>query len=977
MRRTILHALVALGLTAASASAQHAQVSALAVDPTDSARVWTCNRDNDTVSLVDVSAGTVIAEIPVGVKPRSLALSADGTRLFVANQRGNIATSANAVTGFRPNADPGTITVIDTASRSVLTTMPLVGVEPYGVAVAPNGKYLAVTNFRSGNVRFYDAQTLQPLVTHQYLSNLSFLPAPFTVADADENRDGIPDLGEPRGFTITADSTQLYVTHNTSPYVSVLDLTLDGQGLPTGVSLGAKISLDDYAFDLFLNPTPVQNLESQGLPRFAEDIALSPDGSRALIPHLLHNINHDVNHDFGPTFAGDFANRVYPALTVLDAAAQSWGQPGDTSARLEHELSESLEPAGYNSFGEAHTMTSSGNPLLLGGSGATPMPGGSFGFSLSGTRPGDQVTFMVGTGERNDDMGAAGTRYVRARKLYPGSATSFQQNLPNLSSLDGLVVIAQAFVVDGQTGEQGFSNAVRCRISTTSYGPGQLGYRAGHPSKVRYNAAGDRAIMLNRGSEDLFVFDVQGSSLELMNVFPERIDFEERAGLDETTPMGDMPLGIVVMDDTTTANDDALVYVMNEITRTVSSLRVDWATGTVVKEHDQVKTITGADLLDLSTRIGQELFEDASRAQTAGNFNNSCASCHFEGGADGNVWQRPAGPRSTMPVYGGTLGTGLILWKGVRLHLGETGPMFDEENGGEGHFTDAEQMGLIAYHESIPFPLNPNRNPDMTLDPTAALGRDLFFGSNDTGLNPTNRTANCSECHANIETNPLSNPGPRFFTVDFVNPLVGQDEALGNLDPDCFSLRESVTALNIRNVNTGVNVDLDGDGIVDVDRNGDGYDDRETYVPMNVDDRDDFKRDDENSYLCPCDPVFDTNCDPTDNRRIFGREASHFSIPTKLGVWTTGPYFHDHSVYSLRNLVDPASQMFDAVYGDPAYAGMTVPAPGVLKVFNEAHDIRGHEDPPAQPGDSKVQQTLNSTDVDADIDAILRYIQSL
>ena len=87
-----------------------------------------------------------------------------------------------------------------------------------------------------------------------------------------------------------------------------------------------------------------------------------------------------------------------------------------------------------------------------------------------------------------------------------------------------------------------------------------------------------------------------------------------------------------------------------------------------------------------SELIGAELFEDSSRAQTAGNFNNSCESCHFEGGADGNVWQRPDGPRSTMPVWGGSFLTGLILWKGVRINMGETGPMFAGENGGLGVF---------------------------------------------------------------------------------------------------------------------------------------------------------------------------------------------------------------------------------------------------------------------------------------------------
>ena len=53
------------------------------------------------------------------------------------------------------------------------------------------------------------------------------------------------------------------------------------------------------------------------------------------------------------------------------------------------------------------------------------------------------------------------------------------------------------------------------------------------------------------------------------------------------------------------------------------------------------------------------------------------------------MWQRPAGPRTTMPVYGGSLATGLILWKGVRLNMGETGPMFGGENGGTGVLNDS------------------------------------------------------------------------------------------------------------------------------------------------------------------------------------------------------------------------------------------------------------------------------------------------
>jgi hypothetical protein len=46
-----------------------------------------------------------------------------------------------------------------------------------------------------------------------------------------------------------------------------------------------------------------------------------------------------------------------------------------------------------------------------------------------------------------------------------------------------------------------------------------------------------------------------------------------------------------------------------------------------------------------------------------------------------------------------------------------------------------------------------------------------------------------------------------------------------------------------------------------------------------------------------------------------------------------------------------------------------------FKWYNEFHDLRGHED--LVPGSSKVQLTLISTDVDADIEAILSFVQSL
>ena len=444
--------------------------------------------------------------------------------------------------------------------------------------------------------------------------------------------------------------------------------------------------------------------------------------------------------------------------------------------------------------------------------------------------------------------------------------------------------------------------------------------------------------------------------------------------MDVTTATGDLPLGFALHETPGSARAD--LFIINEVNRTLSCLEVDFSSGAIAATSSQIRTLTGSDEMSFSARRGLEIFEDASRAQTTGDFNNSCASCHFEGGEDGNVWQRPAGPRSTMPVYGGTLGTGLILWKGVRLHMGETGPMFAGENGGHGIFTDDEQIALIDYHEAVPAPLNPNLDPvtgDLT--PLAQLGRDLFFGSNDTGLNPTLRHAGCAECHITEETDPGSLPGPRLYTADFVNPLITQQPHLEIWDPECFSLRENVVQINIRNVNTGANIDLDNDGAPDPDRNLDGYSDIETYAIQNADGEDGFRRDDSNSYPCPCDPILDPTCDPANPFRRFGREATHFSIPTKLGVFGTAPYFHDHGPLSLRALIDPEIQTSaDPVYGDAAYSD-GISRAGLVKNFNENHDVRGHEQFVASV--SKVQQDLMSTNVDDDIEAILAFIASL
>ena len=962
-RLTLAAAVVAFA--AQPSVAQNSQVSSVAVNPADASEVWVCNRGNDSVSVVDTSTGTTTHEIDVGVWPRSLSFSPDGSKVYVANQRGNVAVDVHFVTPFTGAEIRGTVSVIDVASKTVSSTLTDVGTGSYGIAFAPNGKYFAVSGHRSGTIKLYDAGTDGLVHTLQYPRSMNFISSG-TVADVDANLDMIPDLAEPRAFVIRADSAKIYVTHLTPGYVSAVDVSLDGRGNPTGIALGSRIDLNEYAPHPIFNPVNVQTVASAGTPRFLDDIALSPDGTRALVPHILQNINHDVNHDFAGAIAGDFANRIYPALTVVDTALDSYGQGGDASARLHHELTDPADPAAYIPYG-GQGVRSGGGIFTLGGNGS-PTLGGNVDLVHTGHVPGDQVFLGVGN-PVSISLGSLGTllnldNFGRFPMSVGSDKATYSTSIPTTPGLEGVSVFCQAGVISGGA-FVGLSNGVELVLGSNGVGAGNMGHRAGHPGHAAYSPDGSHALLLNRGSEDVFLYSVNGSSLTLETVFPPRHNHVERAPLDTSTPMGDLPLGMALAADPSTSNDDSLLHIINETTRTLSTLRIDWCTGAISQESAQVSTLLGADQMTASEILGQELFDDASRAQTSGNFNNSCESCHFEGGGDANVWQRPAGPRTTMPVYGGSLLTGLILWKGVRLNLGETGPMFGGENGGTGVFTLAEQQALIDYHQIIPVPLNPNLDPITgAYSATAAFGKDLFFGTDETGLNPLLRHAGCTACHPDKDDVTLEARG---YTTDFVDVvLTGDPLGLETLDPLCVSLQENIVALNIRNINSAVNVDADDDGTPEDDRNLDGYSDIETYIPLNPDDNDDFTRDDPNGYLCPEGGVLGAP------QKVFARAPELFSVPTKLGVFSTGPYFHDHVASSLRAILDPSVQQTDPVYGNAAY-------PGVQKMFNEFHDIRGHEE--FVVGASKVQVTLQTlasgSTIQTDIEAILEYIAAL
>ncbi len=117
------------------------QSSPIIINNSDSF-VWVVNPDNNSVSILEVraDANRKVREVPVGKEPQSLAFNADNSKVYVAN------------------ALDGTVSVISTATFTVVKTIP-VGTEPWALAFTPNGTKLYVVNSYSKNVSVINPQT--------------------------------------------------------------------------------------------------------------------------------------------------------------------------------------------------------------------------------------------------------------------------------------------------------------------------------------------------------------------------------------------------------------------------------------------------------------------------------------------------------------------------------------------------------------------------------------------------------------------------------------------------------------------------------------------------------------------------------------------------------------------------------------------------------------------------------------------------
>ena len=290
LRRVIAAAVLLAGVWPALAPAAQA------------ARAFVSNEDDGTVTVLDTQRQTALATLPVGKRPRGLALSHDGTRLYVAlsglpkcpppmtdedcarlprdRQADGIAVIDTATlrpltvlhgvsdperievsrddrTLYITEEDAARLAVLDVGPASVRATV-AVGREPEGVRASADGRWVLVTSEEDNTLAIVDAHTLARL------SSVSVGKRPRDVAispdgrtayvsgegDASVYRVALPtgapaarllelrSEARPMGVALDAPRGRLYVSTGRGGSVAVISVA-DGK-LVTEIAVGAR-----------------------------------------------------------------------------------------------------------------------------------------------------------------------------------------------------------------------------------------------------------------------------------------------------------------------------------------------------------------------------------------------------------------------------------------------------------------------------------------------------------------------------------------------------------------------------------------------------------------------------------------------------------------------------------------------------------------------------------------------------------------
>jgi YVTN family beta-propeller protein len=246
-----------------------------------------------TVTVIDIATRQVVTSIPVDMGPRDIVITPDGRRAYL--------TSINT----------GTVSVIDTASNTVAKTIK-VGATPWGIAVTADGARAYVANADSDTVSVIDTSADQVTATVR----VGYWP------------NGVAANG-PFAYVVNRSRTLTNSQHNAMTVLTVL-------------------AGDQRVIDI-----PVSD--------DAQTVALSPDGSVGYVPGSFLSLV-DARENVGIGIAGAGKNGLGVAvspdgsLIYVTNERQAWSLPGTVVAvDAATTAVKTTIPVGVRPFGVAFT----------------------------------------------------------------------------------------------------------------------------------------------------------------------------------------------------------------------------------------------------------------------------------------------------------------------------------------------------------------------------------------------------------------------------------------------------------------------------------------------------------------------------------------------------------------------------------------------------------------------------------------------
>jgi YVTN family beta-propeller protein len=207
----------------------------------------------DGIAIVDTSLRKVIKVLEAGSDPEQFAMSADGKRLYVANE------------------DVGMLSVVDVDAGRVVDRIK-VGQEPEGVALTPDERWVLVTNESGNSVSVIDTRTLQ---VHSQASvgkrprDMAFTPDGASAYVSGELDASLSRMAVPAGQPV---QRVLQLREAARPMAVILDAPRDRLYLSTG--RGGTVAV----LDMKEAPQTVKLIKEIPVGARPWGIALSSDG---------------------------------------------------------------------------------------------------------------------------------------------------------------------------------------------------------------------------------------------------------------------------------------------------------------------------------------------------------------------------------------------------------------------------------------------------------------------------------------------------------------------------------------------------------------------------------------------------------------------------------------------------------------------------------------------------------------------------